>query len=228
MRPSAHAARRLSAAAALLCTGALAAACGSTSSNGSAASPASAAATPAASAAPSTPAAAATTPAATPTAPASSPSVPTCSTADLSGTVNTSPGGAAAGSTYYPLNLTNTSKSSCYLFGYPGVSFVTGPSGSQIGQPASRNPAVAPRTVILPAGGTAHVTIQVVDALNYSKSQCQPVTAHWLKVFPPGQFTALYIKFTAMTCSAKLPSKLGVPLTVDAVKGGSGQPGQGL
>jgi hypothetical protein len=142
--------------------------------------------------------------------------------------VNTSQGGAAAGSTYYPLNLTNTSKASCYLFGYPGVSFVTGPSGSQIGEPASRNPAVASRTIILPPGGTAHVTVQVVDALNYSKSDCKPVTAHWLKVFPPGQFTALYIKFTATTCSAKLPAKLGVPLTVDAVKGGAGQPGQGL
>jgi hypothetical protein len=142
--------------------------------------------------------------------------------------VNTSQGGAAAGSTYYPLNLTNTSKTSCYLFGYPGVSFVTGPSGSQIGEPASRNPAVAPRTVILPPGGTAHVTVQVVDALNYSKSDCKPVTAHWLKVFPPGQFSALYIKFTATTCSVKLPGKLGVPLTVDAVKGGAGQPGQGL
>ncbi|MGH3067769.1 MAG: DUF4232 domain-containing protein [Streptosporangiaceae bacterium] len=228
MRPSAHAARRISAAAALLCTGALAAACGSTSSNGSAGSQASTAASPAASTAPSTQASTGATTAATPTAPPSTPSAPACSTADLSGTVNTNPGGAAAGSAYYPLNLTNSSKSSCYLFGYPGVSFVTGPSGSQIGQPASRNPAVAPGTVILPPGRTAHVTIQVVDALNYSKSACKPVTAHWLKVFPPGQFTALYVKFTAMTCSAKLPAKLGSPLTVDAVKGGEGQPGQGL
>jgi hypothetical protein len=231
MRPSAHAARRISAAAALLCTGALAAACGSASSNNNAAgsqpSPAVSSATPAGAASPvasSTPSTTATTP----QTPPSTPSAPSCSTADLSGTVNTSQGGAAAGSTYYPLNLTNTSKSSCYLFGYPGVSFVTGPSGSQIGEPASRNPAVAPRTVILPAGGTAHVTVQVVDALNYSKSDCKPVTAHWLKVFPPGQFTALYIKFTATTCSVKLPAKLGVPLTVDAVKGGAGQPGQGL
>jgi hypothetical protein len=142
--------------------------------------------------------------------------------------VNTSPGGAAAGSTYYPLNFTNTSKSSCYLYGYPGVSFVSGPSGSQIGEPASRNPAVAPGTVILSPGGTAHVTLQVVNAMNYSKSACQPVTAHWLKVFPPGQFTALYVKFSSLTCSARLPSKLGTPLSVDAVKGGRGQPGQGL
>ena len=225
MTPSAHAARRLSAAAALLCTGALAAACGSTSSNSSAGSPASTAASPAVSTPSSAPSSTAAT---TPATPPSTPSAPACSPADLSATVNASPGGAAAGSTYYPLNFTNTSNSSCYLYGYPGVSFVTAPSGSQIGEPASRNPAVAPRTIILPPGGTAHVTIQVVDALNYSKSDCKPVTAHWLKVFPPGQFTALYVKFSSLTCSAKLPAKLGSPLSVDAVKGGQGQPGQGL
>ena len=225
MTSSARAARRISAAAALLCTGALAAACGSTSSDNSAGSPASPAASPAAATPSSAPA---TSAAPTPTAPPSTPSAPACSPADLSAVVNTSPGGAAAGSTYYPLNFTNTSKSSCYLYGYPGVSFVTGPSGSQIGEPASRNPAVAPSTVILPPGGTAHVTIQVVNALNYSKSDCQPVTAHWLKVFPPGQFSALYVKFSALTCSVKLPAKLGSPLSVDVVKGGQGQPGQGL
>ena len=225
MTPSAHAARRLSAAAALLCTGALAAACGSTSSNSSAGSPASTAASPAVSTPSSAPSSTAAT---TPATPPSTPSAPGCSPTDLSATVNTSPGGAAAGSTYYPLNFTNTSNSSCYLYGYPGVSFVTAPSGSQVGEPASRNPAVAPRTIILPPGGTAHVTIQVVDALNYSKSDCKPVTAHWLKVFPPGQFTALYVKFSSLTCSAKLPAKLGSPLSVDAVKGGQGQPGQGL
>jgi len=224
MTSSAHAAQRISTAAILLCTGALAAACGSTSANSSAGSPASPAATTAA----ATPTAASASATTAPATPPSTPSSPACSTADLSATVNTGPGGAAAGSTYYPLNFTNTSKSSCYLYGYPGVSFVTGPSGSQVGQPASRNPAVAPSTVILAPGGTAHVTIQVVDAMNYSKSACKPVTAHWLKVFPPGQFTALYVKFSSLTCSAKLPSNLGTPLTVDAMKGGGGQPGQGL
>jgi hypothetical protein len=142
--------------------------------------------------------------------------------------VVTGEGGAAAGSTYYPLNLTNTGSSSCSLFGYPGVSWVSGPSGSQIGQPARRNPVVTPATVVLAPGQTAHVTIQVVDAGNYSKSTCQPVTAHWLKIYPPGQFTALYVKFSAQTCSAKLPSNLGTPLSVDAVKAGKGKAGGGL
>ena len=159
MTSSAHAARTISAAAALLCTGALAAACGSTSSNNTAGSQASPAATPVAST-PSTAVSAVGTTA--PATPPSTPSAPACSPADLSAAVNSNPGGAAAGSTYYPLNFTNTSKSPCYLYGYPGVSFVSGPSGSQIGEPASRNPAVDPSTVILPPGGAAHVTIQVV------------------------------------------------------------------
>ena len=216
MTPSAPAARRAGAAAALLCTAALAAGCASTGSS------ASGQATPAqpASSSPATPATSAT--------PSASPSVAACATSDLRGTVVLGQGGAAAGSTFYPLNLTNNSQSPCSLFGYPGVSFVTGPSGSQIGQPATRNPAITPSTVVLPPGRTAHVTIQVVDALNYGKSACQPVKAHWLKIFPPGQFSALYVKFTALTCSAKLPSRLGSPLTVDAVKGGAGKPGGGL
>ena len=217
MTPSAPAARRAGAAAALLCTAALAAGCAST---GSSASGQAASATPAqpASSSPATPATSATP----------SASVAACATSDLHGTVVLGQGGAAAGSTFYPLNLTNNSQSPCSLFGYPGVSFVTGPSGSQIGQPATRNPAVPPATVVLSPGRTAHVTLQVVDALNYSKSACQPVKAHWIKVFPPGQFSALYVKFTALTCSAKLPGNLGSPLTVDAVKGGVGKPGAGL
>jgi Protein of unknown function (DUF4232) len=215
MTPSAPAARQAGAAAALLCTAALAAGCASASN------PPSSPATPAQSA--SSSAAASASASAPPSASASA-----CATTDLNGVVVLGQGGAAAGSTYFPLNLTNNSKSSCSLFGYPGVSFVTGPSGSQIGQPATRNPAVTPSTVVLSPGQTAHVTLQVVDALNYSKSACQPVKAHWLKIFPPGQFSALYVKFTALTCSAKLPGSLGSPLTVDAVKGGAGKPGGGL
>jgi len=222
MTPSAPVVRWAGAAAAVLCTVALAAGCASTSGSGSGQS---APAQPASSTPATSSAATAAAASQTPTA---SPSVAACATTDLTGTVVLGQGGAAAGSTYYPLNLTNNSKNACSLFGYPGVSFVTGPSGSQIGRPATRNPAVPPATVILAPGHTAHVTLQVVDALNYSKSACQPVKAHWLKIFPPGQFSALYVKFTALTCAAKLPHNLGSPLTVDAAKGGAGQPGGGL
>jgi hypothetical protein len=229
MTPSAQMARRTGIATILLGTALLAAACASNNGSGTAASSpssSSAAATHGASASSSAPQPGGSSSAsASPSGPAGTAG---CATGNLKAAVVTGQGGAAAGSTYYPLNLTNTGSSSCSLFGYPGVSWVSGPSGSQIGQPATRNPVISPATVVLAPGQTAHVTIQVVDAGNYDKSTCQPVTAHWLKIFPPGQFTALYVKFSAQTCSAKLPSKLGSPLTVDAVRAGHGKAGGGL
>jgi len=228
MTPSAQVARRTGIATILLGTALLAAACASSNNGGS-----TAASSPSTSSAAATPAQAATSSAPAGSGGSSAPATPSagttgCATGNLKAAVVTGEGGAAAGSTYYPVNLTNTGSSSCSLFGYPGVSWVSGPSGSQIGQPATRNPVIKPSTVVLAPGQTAHVTIQVVDAGNYDKSTCQPVTAHWLKIFPPGQFTALYVKFSAQTCSAKLPSKLGSPLSVDAVKSGQGKAGGGL
>ncbi len=224
MTPSAQVARRAGTVAILLGTAVLAAACASNNGNqaGTAPSSSSPASTPAQAATSSAPQASSGS------TPSTSPSTAACATGNLTATVISGQGGAAAGSTYYPVNLTNSGSSPCSLFGYPGVSWVSGPSGSQIGQPATRNPVLTPATVVLAPGQTAHVTLQVVDAQNYDKSSCQPVTAHWLKIFPPGQFTALYVKFSALTCSAKLPSKLGSPLSVDAVKGGQGKPGGGL
>jgi Protein of unknown function (DUF4232) len=231
MTPSRHVAaqlaRRAGTAAILLGTAVLAAACASNNGSSAGSTPASSsvAATPSQAASSASPGAAGGSSA---PAPSPSPTMPSCATGNLKAAINTSQGGAAAGSTYYPVNFTNTGSSSCYLFGYPGVSWVTSPSGNQIGQPATRNPVVTPSTVVLAPGQTAHVTLQVVDALNYSKSACQPVTAHWLKIYPPGQYTALYLKFSALTCSAKLPTKVGIPLSVDAVRAGEGKPGGGL
>jgi len=136
--------------------------------------------------------------------------------------------GAAAGSTYYPLNFTNISGHPCILDGYPGVSFLTGPSGSQVGDAASRNPAVAAAAVTLAPGATGHATLQVVDAQNYSASACAPVTAHWLEIFPPGQTAAANVSFTTLACSAKMPGSLGSPLSIDAITAGEGKAGQGL
>jgi hypothetical protein len=223
MTSSAHAARQALAAAALVCSAALVAACGSVhaaSSGQVAAESSRAQSAPAVS-----PSVSATASSAMPT---STPVGNACSTADLKVTLLASSGGAAAGSIYYPLNFTNVSSSSCVLDGYPGTSFVTSPSGTPIGSPASRNPAVAPAPVTLAPGATAHATLQVVDAQNYDATACVPVTAHWLRVFPPDQTVAAEVSFTTTVCSAQVSSSLGSSLTVDAIKAGEGQPGEGL
>jgi Protein of unknown function (DUF4232) len=204
---------------ALLCTALLAAACGKNTGNSGAGLSTSPSAPPASSAA-------ATSAPASPNAGGATPGAAACASSGLKMKVDTSQSGAAAGSTYVPIDFTNTTGSPCTLFGYPGVSFVTSPSGSQIGRPATRNPAASATLVTLAPGGTAHAIVQVADAGNYSASACAPVTAHWLKVFPPNQTAALYASFTVQACSAKLPHKLGSQLSVYVVRPGPGKAGQ--
>jgi hypothetical protein len=140
--------------------------------------------------------------------------------------VNVSQAGAAAGSTYYPIKFTNTSGSTCTLFGYPGVSFASGPGGSRVGRAASRNPGGTPVTVTLASGGVAHATVQIAQAGNYTKSTCKPVTTHWLKIYPPNQVTPLFVSFTTQACSAMLPRATGSQLSIYAMRSGPGKTGQ--
>ena len=209
MAPSGMLARRLAIAAGLACLGALATACGSSSP--------SPAPTVTVTASPSSsPAASASTPA--PAAPSSSAASSACATSALHASLGQ--GGGAAGSTFYPIVFTNISGASCTLFGYPGVSFVTKAGGTLIGKAARRNPTFASRLVTIAPGGTAHAQLQVVNAMNFPAAECGLVTAHVLRVFPPGQFAALYIPLTAPACSAK--SNAVRILAVQTVQPGSG------
>jgi len=111
-------------------------------------------------------------------------------------------GNGAAGSVYYPIVFTNSSSSACTLFGFPGVSFVTSENGSQIGDAATRQSDKPVQTVTLAPGGVAHATLQVVQALNFPAAKCQPVNAHFLKVYPPNQTAAVILSFNAKACAA--------------------------
>ncbi len=146
-----------------------------------------------------------------------------CRSASLQITVNASQAGGAAGSTYYPVDFTNTSSSPCGLYGYPGVSFVTAGSstGRQIGAAAQENPGFGKVTVRLAAGGVAHAWLQVAEAGNYPAATCQPVTAHWLRVFAPGETEALYVNHAFDACS----SASAPLLTVMPVRAGQGVQG---
>ncbi len=110
-----------------------------------------------------------------------------------------SPNGTA-GTTFYPLKFMNTGKLGCTLRGYPGVSAVTS-SSKQIGSPASQISS-SYRTVTLLSGKSASAQVGIVETGNFSPSQCAPVTAAGLKVFPPGQGKAVTIKKSFSTCSS--------------------------
>jgi hypothetical protein len=128
----------------------------------------------------------------------SPPSGPTgCATGALTGTLTGANG--AAGSVYYSLVLTNTGSVACTLQGYPGVSFVTGPSGPQVGAAAARATGSAPALTLAP-GSKATASLQITDATNYGTA-CQVTPVAGLKVYPPGQTSALYVAHPDKACA---------------------------
>jgi hypothetical protein len=76
-------------------------------------------------------------------------------------------------------------------------------------------------TVKLAAGGVAHAWLQVTEAGNYPAATCQPVTAHWLRVYAPGETQALYVSHAFDACS----SASAPLLTVMPVRSGQGVQG---
>lgn len=185
-------------AAALLCVAVTAGCASAASSSTSLTAPSSASApassSPASSAAVSTPAAA---PSPTLTPPATA--APACATSALLVRLGVAQG--YAGGVYYVIDFTNQSGAACTMYGYPGVSLVTGPPYAQIGLAAQRDNTAPVRLVTLIPGAMATAELQIVDAHNYSPSTCRPVTATHLRVYPPNQTAPVYLATTSFGCA---------------------------
>jgi len=130
------------------------------------------------------------------------------------------PGGATAGSTYYELEISNLSRHTCTLYGFPGVSAL-GAGGRQLGSAAARTYGFPIETVTLQPLATAHVLLQITDVGNYSPSACHPTTADALRVYAPGDYASMKFPFTFPACGRKGP----VYLHVNPTLAGTGIPG---
>jgi hypothetical protein len=132
---------------------------------------------------------------------ASSAAIPRCAASDLGVWLAVSQGNGAAGTIYYPLEFTNLSGHTCYLYGYPGVSAVSR-TGHQLGSPAAWGSRSGARIVNLKPGATAHTVLAYHDAVVATQPGCNPVnTAANLRVYPPGQRTATEAAFSFEACS---------------------------
>ncbi len=153
--------------------------------------------------------ASASTPASTPSSPASPPpssppsppvtGSPACPTSSLQVEQGVAQG--YAGGVYEVIDFTNTSGSPCSLYGYPGVSLVSGPPYTQIGLAANRNASTRPKLVTLAHGATANALLQIVDALNYPSASCGPTKATALRIYPPNQTVPVYLPSTSNGCA---------------------------
>jgi hypothetical protein len=143
-------------------------------------------------------------------APSSSAAGTACATSALQVKLGASDG--YAGGVYQTIDFTNTSGSPCTLTGYPGVSLVTGPSHQQLGLAAKRSTSMPATTVTLAPGATANAQLQIVDALNFPSSTCSPAKAADVKVFPPDQFTAVYLPDTSYGCGKSVQTLFIAPI----------------
>lgn len=180
------------ATAAFACT---AAAAGCASSSSQSAAPTTTVTVTAAPAAPGS--ASASTSASTPSPPVAGPLA--CPTSSLQVKQGVAQG--YAGGVYEVIDFTNTSGSPCSLYGYPGVSLVSGPPYTQIGLAAKRTASTRPKLVTLAHGATANALLQIVDALNYPSASCGPTTATALKIYPPNQTVSVYLPNTSSGCA---------------------------
>src|SRR5271169_2656110 len=106
-----------------------------------------------------------------------------------------------AGGVYEVIDFINTSGSPCSLYGYPGVSLVSGPPYTQIGLAAKRTTSTRPKLVTLAPGATANALLQIVDALNYPQASCGPTKATALKIYLPNQTVPVYLPSTSNGCA---------------------------
>src|SRR5215471_8773721 len=141
---------------------------------------------------------------------------PGCASRDLKATVGIAQG--AAGSVYQVIDFTNIGTSSCSLYGYPGVALAGGSPVTQIGAPASRSTASAPKLLTLAAGATANALVQITEAENYPASKCGPTPSTYMQIYPPNQTTPIYLAYKSMGCSS---TKVKL-LTVSVMLAGNG------
>jgi hypothetical protein len=182
----------------LLAAGVLAAGCAasSTSTTAAASSPSGASsATAAGTGAAATGAASSAASAGASSSAATASGTPACTSADLKVSLG---GGAGAGMSqnHIGLQLRNTGSSPCTVYGYPGVSWVAGADGHQVGAAAQRqanNSGNAEQTVTLAPGALASAPLDIVDAAVIPPAECKPVPVLGLRVYPPGEKAALFL-----------------------------------
>lgn len=161
---------------------------------------------------------------ATGTAPSGGPgartaAVETCTSADLR--LSLGRGDGAAGTYYRPLRFTNVGDGPCVIAGFPGVSYVAGEDGHQVGPPAARE-GDAGGPVTLAQGGVAHTVVGFVQVRNYDEAACRPTPVNGLRVYPPGETASLFVRVPGTGCAAD--AMPGPQLTVRAVTPGAGAP----
>ncbi|RYZ32592.1 MAG: DUF4232 domain-containing protein [Propionibacteriaceae bacterium] len=141
-----------------------------------------------------------------------------CTTADLSVRLG-SGAGAGMNQQRVSLEFTDTGAVTCTLDGHPGVSFVTGADGHQVGAPAVRSGTSA--RIVLRPGQVAHADLDVVDAAAFDPGACGPTPVTGLRVYPPDETASVFVPDPVTGCTSTDPA-------IDVLNVGPVQAGPGV
>ncbi|QFU92650.1 DUF4232 domain-containing protein [Amycolatopsis sp. YIM 10] len=133
-----------------------------------------------------------------------------CKAASLDLAVVPGEGGAGMNKNHFNLRFTNNSGEACSLKGSPGVSFVAGDDGHQLGDPADRVPAEHGAPVRIEPGGHADSPLTVVNTGVYDKTECRPALSRGLRVYAPGDTAAMFVPFERDACTVAGKHQLSV------------------
>lgn len=135
-----------------------------------------------------------------------------CTSATLD--VSLGRGEGAAGTVYKPLRLTNAGDHACTIHGFPGVSYVAGDNGEQVGAAAYREGDKG-EPITLDPGQTASSDVGMVNVGNYDPADCQPQPVRGLRVYPPHDTASMFVEYQRTGCANANIS--GHQLTVDTM-----------
>lgn len=139
-----------------------------------------------------------------------------CEVADLN--LSLSEGEGTAGTYYRSLIFTNKGTRTCTIQGFPGVSYVAGDDGHQVGPSAKRNGEKGPAITLKP-GESAYADVGFVQVMNYDPAVCKPTETRGIRVYPPHEYDSMFVPSSGTGCAGTPP---GNQLTVSTVRPGTG------
>jgi hypothetical protein len=153
---------------------------------------------------------------------AHSSAIPECK----SNTIALSFGGSDAGMSQQEvvLRFTNTGSQSCAIGGFPGVSYVAGDNGQQVGAPAVRTGTIG-ASITLGPGQVASTVIHSVQAGVFDPNVCKPTPVRGYRIYAPDDRASMFIALPngGQGCAGTTPDP---QLSVVTIKAGLGNPDQ--
>ncbi|GAB3430017.1 hypothetical protein GCM10027436_02690 [Actinophytocola sediminis] len=122
-------------------------------------------------------------------------------------------GDGAAGTVHRELRFTNVGKRTCVIQGFPGVSYVAGDDGHQVG-PAAYRDGNKGQAISLKPGMTAHSPLGFVQVGNYDPAVCKPTEVRGLRVYPPHEYDSVFVPAPGTGCAGTPPGHQLVVRTV--------------